>query len=254
MKSSKIRYFGFIVLLFLFSAGNAFSQETTIMVRALATDAKFIGTSIGGAQIIIRDVETGEILEKGLTSGTTGDTNLILLSPTERYKNITDEETAGFEATLNIDKPTFVSVEAHAPVNKKQAKVVSSTQLWIIPGKNITGNGIVLDVPGFVIDILSPQTHETISGENEIEIKANIVMMCGCPVSPDGTWDSNNYDIKAMISSEGKQQEIYLESTGKPSTFSGKTKLEKGNYEVAVYAFDEKTGNTGLDKVNIIVN
>ncbi|WP_081209775.1 hypothetical protein [Salegentibacter sediminis] len=242
------------ILVLFFSAGNLFAQETKIMVRAGANDAKFIGTSMGGAKIIIRDVETGRILDEGLTTGITGDTGTILISPVQRYKRITTEKTAGYQASLELEKPTFVSIEAHGPMSKKQAKAVSSTQLWIIPGKDITGDGIILEIPGFVVDILSPQTHETISSESNIEIKANIVMMCGCPVTEAGTWDASGYEIKALISSDGKEQkEVDLKPTGKASTFSETVQLGEGDYEIEVYAYDPKTGNTGLDKLNIIV-
>lgn len=242
------------LLLFFISAGNLFSQETKIMVRALAADAKFIGTSMGGAKIIIRDVESGKILEEGLTKGITGDTEVILLSASERFKEIITEKTAGYEAILDIDKPTFVSIEAHGPMGKRQAKAISSKELWVIPGRDITGNGIILEIPGFVIDILSPQTHETISMDTEIEIKANIVMMCGCPVTEGGTWDAAGYEIKALISSEGEVvKEIALQANQKASTFSESIQLDKGEYEIVVFAFDPKTGNTGLDKTHIIV-
>ncbi len=40
-----------------------------------------------------------------------------------------------------------------------------------------------------------------------------------------------------------------------PSTFQGKaTVKEKGDYEIIVYAYDEQTGNTGVDKVMVTVN
>lgn len=255
MKTLSFPCVAFLIFFLFFPAADLLSQETKLMVRALATDAKFIGSSIGGAKIIIRDVETAEILDEGVTEGSTGDTQLILLSPRERYQQVTDENTAGFEAKLNLDSPTFVNVEVHAPVNKKQAKVVSSTQLWVIPGKDISGDGLIIDVPGFVVDVLSPQTHETIRQGDQIEIKANIVMMCGCPVTENGTWNSAQYEIKALVTSNGTEpKEIELKATGKPSTFSANVELEQGNYEIAVYAYDPGTGNTGLDKVNIIVN
>lgn len=244
----------FAIGLLMFSAGTLIAQETKIIVRAQAKDAKFIGSSMGGAKIIIRDVETGKILDEGVTEGITGNTEVILLSPRQRYKEITTKKTAGYQASLELKKPTFVSIEAHGPMSKKQAKVVSSTQMWLIPGKDITGDGIILEIPGFVVDILSPQTHETISAGTEIEIKANIVMMCGCPVTEGGTWDASGYEIKALISSEGKEQkEVNLDPTDKASTFSANLKLGEGDYEIEVYAYDSKTGNTGLDKLNIIV-
>jgi len=241
--------------LFLFFGGSLLAQETSVMVRALAKDAKFIGTSIGGAKIIVRNAETGEIMDQGITAGSTGNTELIVKKPRKRYEKISDENAAGFEAKLDITQPTFVTVEAHAPINKKQARVLSTTQIWVIPGKDISGDGVILEVPGFVVDILSPQTHESLAASKEITIKANVVMMCGCPVTEDGTWDANQYEIKALITSEeGESKEIALKATEKSSTFKLNTKLEKGIYTLTVYAYDPVTGNTGLDRTNIIVN
>ena len=251
--NSKTTILSFCTFL-LFFCGNLIAQDTNVMIRALAKDAKFIGTSIGGAKIIIRDAETGEILDEGITTGSTGNTNLIVEKARERYEQRSDDNAAGYNATLDIKEPTFVTVEAIAPINKKQARVVSSTQLWIIPGKDITGDGLVLEVPGFVVDILSPQTHETITASNEIDIKANVVMMCGCPVTEDGIWDANQYEIKALITAkDGTTREMPLKATNKSSTFKLETTLEKGLYEIAVYAYDPITGNTGLDKTNIII-
>lgn len=250
----RFRVFSLLSVL-LFCFGSLAAQETTVMVRALAKDAKFIGSSIGGAKIIIRNAETGEILDQGFTSGSTGDTKLILKTPQERYDKLTDEETAGFKAELKIKEPTFIEVEAHAPFNKKQARVVSSTQLWVIPGKNITGDGVVLEVPGFVVDILSPQTHERIKASEVVSLKANIVMMCGCPVTEGGTWDANQYEVTAILDTEGKEsREIALKPTEKASTFEAEANLDKGYYTITIYAFDPVTGNTGVDKTNLIIN
>ncbi|HEA30455.1 MAG TPA: hypothetical protein ENH91_10750 [Leeuwenhoekiella sp.] len=233
---------------------SVFGQNTSITVRAKAKDAKFIGTSIGGAQIIIKNARTGEILAEGITSGSTGDTERIMKTPHKRDEPITDENTAGFTANLDLKEPVFVTVEAYAPMLKKQAAVLSSTQLWLLPGKNISGEGLVLEIPGFVVDILSPQTHEGLSAESEIEIKANVVMMCGCPTSPDGIWDANKYEVKALLMSDtGKSEEITLKYADKQSTFFAKTTLEKGIYHVSVYAYDPKTGNTGVDQTSVIV-
>jgi hypothetical protein len=154
---------------------------------------------------------------------------------------------------MNLEEPVFVTVEAIAPYNKKQARVTSSTQLWLLPGKDISGDGLVLEVPGFVVDILSPQTHERISSEN-VEIKANVVMMCGCPITPGGIWDANQYEITAVLSSEGKEvKELQLKPGDKPSTFSAETTLEPGIYELLIYAYDSMSGNTGVDQLNFIV-
>ncbi|MCY2688012.1 hypothetical protein [Salinimicrobium sp. TH3] len=231
------------------------AQETEVMVRVKSKDAKFIGSSIGGAMVLIKNAETGEVLASGKTSGSTGDTELIMKQAHSRNQRITDENTAGFLAKLDLEEPVFVTVEAQAPYNKKQARVMSSTQLWLLPRKDITGEGLILEVPGFVVDILSPQTHERISEDKTITIKANVVMMCGCPVTPGGIWDAEKYEVKAILSREGtKVSELELKAKDKPSTFSAETTLEKGLYELLIYAFDPVSGNTGLDRTNFIVN
>lgn len=231
------------------------AQETEIMVRVRSKDAKFIGSSIGGAKILIRNAETGEVLTRGMTRGSTGDTERIMQQPHSRNEKLTDEETAGFLASLDLEEPVFVTVEAYAPFTKKQARVISSTQLWLLPGKDIVGEGLVLEVPGFVVDILSPQTHERIGQESLITLKANVVMMCGCPVTPGGIWDADQYEVGARLSRNGTLvKEIELKAQKKPSTFSAETTLESGFYELLIYAFDPISGNTGLDRTNFIVN
>ncbi len=252
---SRSHYLGWLLICFFFlGSQHLLAQETSVMIRVQSKDAKFIGSSIGGAQIIVRDSNTGEILAKGITKGSTGDTKLIMNEPVTRGKKLSDDETAGFIAELDITEPVFVTIEAIGPINKRQAMVKSTTQQWLIPGKNISGDGIVLEIPGFVVDILSPQTHERIEPDNDISITANVVMMCGCPVTEGGIWDANQYDVQAIVTGEGGERNtLKLKIQEKPSTFSGNLRLSKGNYEITVYAFDPETGNTGVDKTNIII-
>ncbi|HSP40472.1 MAG TPA: hypothetical protein VLN46_03490 [Gillisia sp.] len=242
-----------LIFIFIISAVSQ-AQETTVMIRVQSKDAKFIGSSIGGAKIIVKDDLTGSILAEGITKGSTGNTEIIMVKPRLRGDVITDENTAGFLAKLEITEPVFVTIEATAPVNKKQASVKATTQLWVLPGKHIGGDGIILEVPGFVVDILSPQTHETIPGGKEISIAANVVLMCGCPVTSGGMWNADTYEVNALITKVGEEPKtIPLKIQDKPSTFAGIINLNSGIYEIIVYAFDPLTGNTGLDKTNIII-
>jgi hypothetical protein len=43
----------------------ASAEPTEITVRVLAKDSKFVGTSMGGMRIMLRDAHTGEILATG---------------------------------------------------------------------------------------------------------------------------------------------------------------------------------------------
>ena len=243
----------FCALIFSVSAISS-AQEVEIMVRAQAGDAKFIGSSIGGAKILIKDALTNEILAEGITKGSTGNTEKIMKQAQIRGKRITDDQTAGFNAKVQIAEPRFVTIEAYAPWNKKQARVKSSTQLWLLPGKDITGEGIILKIPGFVVDIVTPQTHQSYSS-SEIKFQANIVMMCGCPITKGGLWDANQYEVNAILKSENMDTEtVKMEQEGGSSNFVGKANLEKGSYELIIQAFDPVTGNTGVDRTNFMVN
>ncbi|OJJ17350.1 hypothetical protein BKI52_31715 [marine bacterium AO1-C] len=237
----------------------SFATPTKVVVRAKAKDAKFIGTSVGGAMVIIRNAVTGEILAKGVTTGSTGNTKLIMRTPVERYKPISDDRTAKFEATIDIAEPTFVTIQVMAPYNKKQATVAAQTQVWLIPGKDIIGDGVVVEIPGFIIDVLSPQTHAFVSlgkNNNQIDIKANVVMMCGCTISKGGLWDGEKMEAKAIVKRNGQPyQTVTLNIGKKVNTFEGALKTsEPGLYEILVYVYDARTGNTGVDKVNVVAS
>lgn len=244
----------FFVFALLF-ASVAYTQPTTLTVRAKAKDAKFIGSSIGGAKVIVRDALTGEILSQGTTEGSTGNTALIMKEPYERYKSITDDQTAKFEAVINIEEPRFVTIEVLAPFNQQQARVAASTQLWLIPGKHITGDGIVVEVPGFIVGVLNPQTHEFIK-PSTVRLKANVVMMCGCTISNGGLWDAEKIEVQGIVKRDGEQvQTVPLKVYDKANTFEADLDLSQpGIYEVIIYAYDSRTGNTGVDKVNFVVN
>ncbi len=152
-------------ILFVLLAFNLSAQTTKVTIRALAKDAKFIGTGIGGALVTVKDHYTQEILAKGYTEGASGNTDKIVKAPKARYAQITDEATAKFVASINVQEPTLVDIDVIAPFGRRNATVKSSTQIWVIPGKDILGDGIVLEIPGFIVDIVKPNTHETVSVE-----------------------------------------------------------------------------------------
>lgn len=252
-KSSKT-----ISLLFLMVFGLFISlwaqTPTKLIVRAKAKDAKFIGSSMGGAMILVRNAHTGELLAKGITKGSTGDTQLLVKEPHTRYGKLSTEGSAQFETTLQLEYPVFVTIEATAPGVQLQTHVVSSTQLWLIPGKDITGDGVTLEIPGFAVDVLSPRAHE-FREEGDIPIEANVVMMCGCPTSDGGLWDSAQFETQALVYKEGELLgKVPLSYSGDTSLFKGVwTPQSPGTYEIMVYAYDPRTGNTGLDKTSVVV-
>ena len=239
---------------------EALSQalETKVIIRAQAKDAKFIGSSMGGAQVTIRNTDTGELLAEGLITGNTGNTDLIMRTAHERGKLLSDDQTAKFEAIIYLEKPVLSTVEVLAPLGQRQSAIKASTQVWLIPGKHILGDGVVLEIPGFVVDIQDPgiQTFTKLNenGSTTLNLRAHIVMMCGCTLTKGGLWDADQYEVAAIVQHQGK--EINRKSLKLSSDNQFETELtvrEKGIYEITVYAYDPKTGNTGLDRTTFVV-
>lgn len=247
----------FMAFVLLVNTGTVKAEPVTtdIVIRAKARDGKFIGSSVGGALIRIKDADSGKVLAEGLTEGGTGNTDLIMKTPKTRYGSIT-ENAAAFKATLIIEKPVLLTIEVLAPYIKKQARTVSQTQTWLVPGKSIAGDGLVVEVPGMIVDILSPGTHlYTPLSQAPYEIKANVVMMCGCILTPGGPWDGNSMEVAAIVNKDGLHYKtIPLQMQDTMNTFRAMLQPDSpGNYHITVYSYDPKTGNTGVDQTSFVV-
>lgn len=247
-----------LALALVLAGGAAGAVETTVVVRAKAKDAMFIGTSFGGARVVVRNAETGEILAQGLTEGGTGAQDLVMAETIRRGAAVADARTARFKAVLNLNEPTLVTIEAMAPQGQGQAMIRASTQVWLIPGKALGVDGLILDIPGFAVDLLEPRAAVRIGltdGKAAIPISANVVMMCGCPVTPGGLWDAARYEVGAMIFRDGDViGTVPLTYAGEPSKFVGMVEVHSsGTYDLRVYAYDPQTGNTGVDRTVIRV-
>ncbi|MFZ5876330.1 MAG: hypothetical protein ACOYXU_07965 [Nitrospirota bacterium] len=239
-------------------AGLAEAAETKVVVRAKSKDAKFIGTSMGGALVTIRRHDDGRVVAQGLTQGGTGDTARLIVDPIQRGKPLADAGTARFEASLDIETPTLVTIEVSAPVAQPQSTITSSTQIWLIPGKHVVGDGVILEIPGLAVDVVAPQTPEDIAlGDKSvvIPITANVVMLCGCPIEPDSLWKALEYEVGALVTRDGAPlQTVAMAYAGKRNTFEGRLEVtKKGVYELTVYAYHPSTGNSGIDRATITV-
>ncbi len=232
---------------------TVWAVPTKVVVGVRARDAKFIGTSMGGVLVMIKDVETGEILAKGVVRGSTGDTKLLMKTPKERYTKLIVGNTARYEAVLDLNEPRKVKIIARGPLAQTQAMQEVSVTTWLVPGKDI--EELVLEMPGLVVRALSPAPHTMIKGPAKVEIRASVTPMCGCPVDPRFFWKPENYEVAVIVKRNGRILGTF------PLSFAGKTSLfattldlaEKGAYELTVYAYDRLTGNTGVDKTTIVV-
>jgi hypothetical protein len=223
----------------------SFAAETQIMVRAKAVDAKYIGSSVGGVKVILEDVESGEILDQGWIRGGTGNTDRLIKNPIVRGSTLSDDSTAGYLSTIDISSPRLVRFKVIGPYGFRQSLQESSMTSWVIPGKNILGDGITLTMTGMIVDAWT----QVLEG-GHITVFADASLLCGCPIFPDGHWDPEKFEASAIIMKDDKTiEEVALNFTGPVGIFSGKTHIStSGHYKAIVYLFDKNTGNVGVDR------
>lgn len=223
-------------------------KETKIMIRAIARDAKVIGKHVGGAKITVRDTATGEILAQGMQAEGTGDTNLIMKTPRTRDMKVYDTpDSSGYLAVLHLDKPTVVEITAEGPLGNAQATQRASTTMLVVPGEDILGEGVLLEIHGLIVTALSPVADAQVKGGSPFEVRATVTMACGCPTEPGGLWDANKIRVVARLLRDGKvESETPMTYAGVQNTFHADVAPVAGATELQVLALDSTGGNFGL--------
>ena len=243
---------------------------TKIDVRVIAKGGKYLGDDIGGALVTIQDVRTGELLASGRTSGGSGLANLMQIS-LNRAEVLPVADASVFSTTLDLEEPRLIRVTAYGPLAAPAAaNTVTQTQ-WVYPGKNNTGGptggGFLLEIPGLVVQILNPPTHFLPqTAPPVIDLRANVTMMCGCPIGKaNPPWNPDEFQVMAIIQGgEYDVLEVPLAWDGHapfeaPSQFTHPWHVPPNGtaqpqiYAITVSAFQRKTGNTGVAKATVII-
>ena len=230
--------------------------ETKVMIRAIARDAKVIGTHVGGVKITVRDVATGEILAQGIQKGGTGDTDIIMKQPRTRGMAVYSAgDTSGFLAVLHLEKPTVVEVSAEGPLGNAQATQRTSKTLLLVPGEDVLGEGILLEIHGFIVTPLAPLQDANVKAGSPFEVRATVTMACGCPTEPGGLWDANKIHVVARLLRDGKvESEIPMTYAGVQNTFHADVPVTApGPLELQVLAMDPASANFGMTKEAIAI-
>lgn len=240
-------------LIFCLSSTIVLATPTSITVRVISKDAKFVGSGVGGVSVMLRNADNGDLLAEGIIEGGTGDTKRIMLEPRQRHRPVSTEDAAAYTTSIDIDSPMRVEVVARGPLaNPDSANTVSATQ-WVIPGKHITGGDAwLMEMPGFSVSATVEIKSMPADGDvTRLSINAKVTMMCGCPIEPDGLWDANRLQVAVMLTDgKGTMTEFPLTYAGTTSLFSGSAELPgRGPYTATVYAYDPNNGNTGADIV-----
>lgn len=228
-------------------------QPTRVNVHVLAHDAKLIGEVAGGAHVTIRDARTGRILAEGIHTGGTGSTDALVREPWVRGEDRLDTEGAAvFRATLDLDVPTRVVVEARGPLGFPGAEQHASRSLLLVPGEHIEGDGVTLELQGLIVDLLAPHTEVHLEAGTTIRVEAGVKLLCTCPIEADGLWDAADYRVRAEL---WRGDELVVSTPlsfdGRPNVFAGDMALpipgedDSSIHELRIVAGNRETGNWG---------
>lgn len=247
-------WFIFVGALAVFSPLHA--EPTGIVVRVIGQDSKFVGDGVGGANITLRDADTGAVLASGVTTGGAGDTRRIMEGGGRSPLRAT-ADAAAFVTKIDISRPTLVTLEVAGPVAQPQSTIHVTSQRWVMPGQAVDiGDGWTVELPGLAVNVTAPLTHTRLpDGARVVAVNASVMLMCGCPITPGGPWEARDYGVEVTVYQAGKR--VMAEKLGfvaAPGRFGGSITLPKsGTYELVVFARNQRTGNAGLGRSTVIV-
>ncbi len=263
------RLIGTCVLVLLSSAGAAFMpdaseseldsksrynepQPTTVLVRVVAHRSLVLGHEVGGARVTITDVATGQRLASGLQQGDPGDQTQIMRTP-----HLMDEpvysarSAAAFTATLELTRPTLVEIAAEGPLAYPNALQRASTTVLLIPGHDLTNDGIVLHLYGYLVQVESPKPGEPLIAKEDVMLRASVRTLSGALVRPHSDWDSRKIHIYAeLLIGDRIVERLQMFYAGEKSRFEAPffvplSKDAPDGITLRVIAADTATGNFG---------
>ncbi len=235
-------------------------KPTTILVRAVAHGAMVLGREVGGARITITDLETKQVLATGIQQGEAGDQNQIMRTPHIMEEPIySSRPSAFFTATLDLGKPTLVEIAAEGPLAYPTASQRVTKTVLLVPGQDLTNDGIVLHLYGYLVQIERPKPGDALIAKDDVKLRASIRTLSGAPVRPHGDWDARKIRIygEFMVGNRIVER-LQMFYTGESGSFEAPffvptPKDAPDGMTLRVVAIDLSTGNSGMGTANYTV-
>lgn len=228
---------------------------TRVVTHVVTHDAKLIGSAVGGVRVIIRDVATGRVLAEGLHEGSTGDTKRIMQEPRRRGDTLfATADGARYEASILLAAPTMVEISAEGPLGYPDQMARATKRLLLLPGRDVGGDGIVLELHGYLIDMLTPDTTRALSASVPLPVRARVRLLCSCPTQPGGLWEV--HDVIARLVRDGTViREAPLAYAGEQSVYTGDlARVDPGAYVLEVIAATPGTATFGVVRRRVTVS
>ncbi|MDF0643586.1 MAG: hypothetical protein P0111_06115 [Nitrospira sp.] len=228
-------------------------KATTIVVRVVAHGAMVLGREVGGAKVTITDATTKHILATGIQQGEAGDQNQIMRTPRTMQEPIySSRPSAAFTTTLELSRPTLVEISAEGPLAYPASMQRTSETVLLIPGQDLTNDGIVLHLYGYLVQIERPKPGDSLIAKEDVKLRASVRTLSGTLVRPHGDWDSRRINIygEVLIGTRIVER-LQMFYSGESSSFEAPffvptVKDAPDGITLRVIATDLSTGNSGM--------
>jgi hypothetical protein len=235
-------------------------KPTKILVRVVAHGAMVLGREVGGARVTITDAETKQVLATGIQQGEAGDQNQIMRTPHLMEEPVySARPAASFTTTLELRKPTLVEIMAEGPLGHPASMQQASQTVLLIPGHDLTNDGIVLHLYGYIVRIEEPKAGHVLIAKDDVTLRASVRTLSGTLVRPHGDWDSRKIRIygELLIGDRivERLQMFYINETGTFDApfFVPKPDEAPNGIVLRVVATDLATGNSGVGVAEYLV-
>ncbi len=226
---------------------------TQITVRVVAHKGMVIGDEVGGARVTITETATGAILATGLQQGEAGDQTHIMRTPRLMEEpHYSTKPAAAFRTTLPLERPTQVDITVQGPLAHPSAIQRVSKTILLIPGRDIIGDGIVMLLHGFIVQIEHPTASESLIAKEDVRLRASVRTLSGAPLRPYSDFDSRKIKIYAELLINGAIKErLQMFYAGAKGTFEAPFFVPTpadapDGFTLRVIAADETGSNFGM--------
>jgi hypothetical protein len=183
-------------------------------------------------------------------------------------------DAAKFETTLSLTKPTMLNIEAYGPLMPPHSTVSTMVKVLVLPGEDVTGDGIVLELRGLIVDAKASLKNKELMADNVkdgITVPFYMNMLCGCPITPGGKlgipWEAEGFKITTQAYYKGKLYYNDVKTADKlyenVSSFVTKVPLPKdlpaGVYKkemvkIRILAAQPEQANYGMDEFSVYLS
>jgi hypothetical protein len=159
---------------------------------------------------------------------------------------------ASFSTTLELTRPTLVEITAEGPLAYPKALQRASTTVLLIPGHDLTSDGIVLHLYGYLVQVEHPKPGEPLIAKEDVMLRASVRTLSGALVRPHSDWDSRKIHIYAeLLIGDRVVERLQMFYAGEKSRFEAPffvpmSKDAPDGITLRVIAADTATGNFGM--------